>query len=52
MKTIGMIALATLIATGAALAQGSGGSGGGGGGGTETGPSGTSDGKEAGSKGR
>ena len=51
MKTIGMIALATLIATGAALAQGSGG-GGGGGGGTETGPSGTSDGKEAGSKGR
>jgi hypothetical protein len=58
MKTLGVIMLATVLATGAATAQGSGGGGSGdgssgsGNGGTESGPSGTSTGKEAGSKGR
>ena len=46
MKTISAFAFALVIATGAALAQGSGGSGGGSGGGTEAGKSGQSTGKE------
>ena len=52
MKTLGVIMLATVLATGAATAQGSGGGGSGdgssgsGNGGTESGPSGTSTGKE------
>ena len=48
MKTISAFAFALVIATGAALAQGSGGSGrSGGGGGTEAGKSGQSTGKES-----
>ena len=46
MRTIGAVAVALVLAGGAAMAQGSGGSGGGGG--TESGPGGVSTGKEAG----
>jgi hypothetical protein len=50
MRTLSAFALALVLATGAAMAQGSGGSGSGSGasGGTESGPGGTSTGKEAG----
>lgn len=45
MKTFSAIALSLVLATGAALAQGTGGSGSSGGGGTEAGPGGTNTGK-------
>jgi hypothetical protein len=47
MKTLSAIALSLVLATGAALAQGTGGSGSSGGGGTDTGPGGTNTGKDA-----
>ena len=50
MKTLSAFALAMVLATGGALAQGSGGSSGGGGGGTPSGPGGTSTGKDAAAK--
>lgn len=54
MKTLSAIAFALVLATGGALAQGTGGSGGtggtGSGGGTESGTSGMSTGKEAGAQ--
>ena len=48
MKTLSAFALAMVLATGGALAQGTGSSGGSGTGGTPSGPGGTSTGKEAG----
>jgi hypothetical protein len=48
MRTLSAFALAMVLATGGALAQGTGGSGSSGTGGTPSGPGGTSTGKEAG----
>jgi hypothetical protein len=50
MKTLSAFALAMVLATGGALAQGTGGSGSGSSGGTPSGPGGTSTGKDAAAK--